>query len=169
MNNTYTMNAGGVTWTIGRPGTEEMVTVTIKGTAWPMPVAKATSAKGTFYITHYEKWNWRPSHRPLEHDCWLGLDVKHKPLVKDACLETVLWSLATGRDPAELPDCWTTASDATDDQPRHRPQRQPQGQGSVAQQQGQPEEQPRANVSRGGMGQRLARLTRLFNSRGDDK
>ena len=163
-NDTYKLSAGGVEWTLGKPGTEESVTVTIHGQNWTMPATKATGAKGTFWIVHYERWAWRPGHRPFEKDCWLGLDAKHKLLVRAALLDTVLWSLGTGRDPNELPDCWTTATMVTD-QPTPRAS-SPQAP-AQAQRHEQPEVASEPQRPREGARQRLGRLMDALRQAGD--
>jgi hypothetical protein len=154
---TYTLTAGTVTWNIGAPGTEETITVTIRGKDWSIPSLKATSTKGVFWIVRYEKWAWRPEDRPFESDCWLGLNAKRKLLVKAALLDTVLWSLATGRNTDELPDCWTTASGGFDDQPQRLRERPGQAQPRLDGGSSVTREAPRKTF-----GQRMANAAKLL-------
>jgi hypothetical protein len=153
--NTYTQSAGGVTWTIGTPGTEQKVTLVWQDKQWPVMAIKTISPKGEFWLFHYQQWNWNPKSRPFDRDWHLALDSRGHVVVRAPHQGLVLWSLATGRNWTELPD-GTTATMVCDDQPRERPQQPWQAQPhrdrpTVTQQ-----------APRQSMGQRIAKLTKLL-------
>lgn len=104
----YQINAGGQTWTVELHPSADVV-LEFAGRKWPMQAAKVTSNKGAFLISHYEMRMWRHDHRPFERDYWIAFNLQHEPIVRASTLCDVLWSLATGRSPSELPDEECTA------------------------------------------------------------
>ena len=160
--NTYQINAGGLTWNVGRPGTEQPIMVTVHGKQWPMDAVKATSSRGEFLVAHYQFRMWRPGHRPFERDYYLGLNDDGKVLVSAAHLHDVLWGLSTGRSPSELPDC-TTATLA-DQSAQSGPRRQPSAPQRQQEQPTREDTQPaETRANKRGVRQRLARLVRFLD------
>jgi hypothetical protein len=95
-----TITAGGLTWTVGEPQTQEPVAFDYKGKCYKCRAVKATSDCGSFFVIDYEVRMWRPKHRPLERNATFVLDSQQRLMVCGRCVEDCLRWLATNHKAA---------------------------------------------------------------------